>query len=95
MQMSWMFDTIRLFYRLYGEEGYNMDGKKIFFFCMTVCHRRTDEHIGKRCGVVLANSQEEAEHIAWDKYGNDATCQLWVEEVTDNSYDFTVYRSEI
>ena len=35
------------------------------------------------------------EHIAWDKYGNDATCQLWVEEVTDNSYDFTVYRSEI
>ena len=72
-----------------------MSGKKIFFFCMTVCHRRTDEHFGKRCGVVLADSQEEAEHTAWDKYGNDATCQLWVEEVTDNSYDFTVYRSEI
>ena len=69
--------------------------KKIFFFCMTVCHRRTGEHIGKRCGVVLADSKEDAERIAWDKYGNDSTCQLWVEEVTADSYDFTVYRSEI
>lgn len=72
-----------------------MDGKKIFFFGMIVCHHRTGEHIGKRCGVVLADNKEEAEHIAWDKYGNDATCQLWVEEVTGDSYDFTVYRSEI
>lgn len=69
--------------------------KKTYFFCMTVCHRRTGEHIGKRCGVVLAGNEEEAERFAWNKYGNDATCQLWVEEVTEDSYDFTVYRSEI
>ena len=56
-----------------------MDNKKIFFFCMTVCHHRTGAHIGKRCGVVRASNQEEAERVAWDKYGNDATCQLWVE----------------
>lgn len=72
-----------------------MDSKKIFFFCMTVCHHRTGEHIGKRCGVVLADNEEEAERIAWDKYGNDAIFQLWVEEVTEDSYDFTIYRSEI
>ena len=72
-----------------------MDNKKISFFCMTVCHHRTGAHIGKRCGVVRASNQEEAERVAWDKYGNDATCQLWVEEITEDSYDFTVYRSEI
>ena len=72
-----------------------MDNKKIFFFCVTVCHYRTGEHIGKRCGVVRADNEGEAERIAWDKYGNDAACQLWVEEVTEDSYDFTVYRSEI
>lgn len=72
-----------------------MNGKKIFFFGMTVCHRRTGEHIGKRCGVVLADNKEEAERIVWDKYGNDTSCQLWVEEVTADSCDFTVYRSEI
>lgn len=72
-----------------------MDNKKIFFFCMTVCHHRTDEHIGKRCGVVLADTEEEAERIAQEKHGNDATYQLWVEEVTTDSYGFTVYKSEI
>ena len=72
-----------------------MNGKKIFSFAMTVCSHRIGEHIGKRCGVVLADNKEEAEYIAWDKYGNDVTCQLWVEEVTADSYDFTVYRSEI
>lgn len=72
-----------------------MNDKKIFFFCMTVCHRRTDKRIGKRCGVVLADNKEDAERIAWEKYGNDASCQLWVEEVTADSYDFTVYKSEI
>lgn len=69
--------------------------KKVYFFCLTVCHHQTGEHIGRRCGVVLADSKEEAERIAWGRYGNDFSCQLWVEEVTDISYDFTVYRSEI
>ena len=72
-----------------------MNDKKIFFFCMTVCHHRTGEHIGKRCGVVLADTKEGAERIAWEKYGNDNSCQPWVEEVTANGYDFTVYKSEI
>lgn len=72
-----------------------MNDKKIFFFCMTVCHHRTDEHIGKRCGVVLADTEEDAERIAQEKYGNDATYQLWVEEITTDSYGFTVYKSEI
>ncbi len=72
-----------------------MDDKKIFFFGMTVCHHRTGEHIGKCCGVVLACNEEEAERIVWDKYGNDNTCQLWVEEVTENSYKFTVYKCAI
>lgn len=72
-----------------------MNDKKIFFFCMTVCSRRTDERIGKRCGVVLADAKEDAERIAWEKYGNDSSCQLWVEEVAADGFDFTVYKSEI
>ena len=55
--------------------------KKIFFFCMTVCNHRTGARIGKRCGVVFASNSDEAERIAWDKYGNDDTCLPWVEEV--------------
>lgn len=45
-----------------------MNDKKVFFFCMTVCHHRTGEHIGKRCGVVLADTKEDAERIAWEEY---------------------------
>lgn len=72
-----------------------MNDKKVFFFCLTVCHHRTAEHIGKRCGVVLADTKEDAECIAWGKYGNDSSCQLWVEEVTADDYVFTIYKSEI
>ncbi len=35
--------------------------EKTFFFCLTVCSRRTGAPIGKRCGVVWANSANEAE----------------------------------
>ena len=69
--------------------------KKIFFFCMTVCNHRTGARIGKRCGVVFASNSDEAERITWDKYGNDDTCLPWVEEVSADGYDFTVYKSEI
>ena len=69
--------------------------KKPFFFCMTVCHHRTDAPIGKRCGVVFAYSEEEAEEIAWEKYGSNASCKLWVEEVPEDGYSFCVYKSEI
>lgn len=69
--------------------------KKPYFFCMTVCHHRTGAHIGKRCGVVFALDIDEAECIAWDKYGNDNSCQPWVEEIPADGYDFTVYKSEI
>ena len=72
-----------------------MNNQKVFFFCMTVCHHRTGEHTGKRCGVVLTDTKEDAERIAWEKYGNDSTCQLWVEEVSADGYGFTIYKSEI
>ncbi len=69
--------------------------KKAFFFCLTVCSRRTGAPIGKRCGVVWANSANEAEDIAWEKYGNDSSCELWVEEIDETGFSFTVYKSEI
>lgn len=53
---------------------------------MTVTHYRTGAAVGKRCGVVFAASSEEAEQIAWDKYGNDYTCRLWVEEVQEDGF---------
>lgn len=69
--------------------------KKAFFFAMTVCNSRTGAPLGKRCGVVFADSAEEAEHVAWEKYGSDTACQLWVSEVPEDGFDYTVYRSEI
>ena len=69
--------------------------KTAYFFCMTVCHRRTGAPLGKRCGVVFANSAEAAEHTVWDKYGSDTACGLWVELVPDNGFEFTVYKSEM
>ncbi len=56
-------------------------GSKVYFFCMAVTHYRTGKDIGTRCGVVFATSLEEAEKIAWSKYGNDYTHNLSVEEV--------------
>lgn len=38
--------------------------KTAYFFCMTVCHRRTGAPLGKRCGVVFADSSETAERTA-------------------------------
>jgi len=49
---------------------------KVYFFGMTVCSARTDEHIGKMTGVVFADNPEQAESLAWEKYGNDRTCGL-------------------
>lgn len=57
---------------------------KAYFFCMTVTHHRTGADVGKRCGVIFAASPEEAEQIAWDRYGNDYTCRLWIEEVQED-----------
>lgn len=69
--------------------------KTAYFFCMTVCHSRTGAPLGKRCGVVFADSREAAERAAWEKYGGDTACGLWVELVPDGGFDFTVYKSEI
>ena len=66
-----------------------------YFFCMTVCHHRTGAPIGKRCGIVFAGSAEAAERAAWEKYGGDTACQLWVEPVPEDGFGFTVYKSEI
>ena len=66
-----------------------------YFFCMTICHHRTGTPRGKRCGVVFADSAGDAERIAWEKYGSDAACNLWVEQVPDDGFDLTVYKSEI
>lgn len=68
---------------------------KPYFFCMTVCSRRTGAAIGRRCGVVMADSPESADKTAWERFGNDASCKLWAEEVPEDGYDYTVYKSEI
>lgn len=68
---------------------------KPYFFRMKVSHKRTGEIIAVRCGVVLAENNEEAERIAWDKFGNDLTCGLDVWEIPEDGFYYTVYRSEI
>lgn len=68
---------------------------KPYFFCMTVCAPRTGAPIGRRCGVVLADGQEEAELSAWERFGDDNACKLWAQEVPENGYEYTVYKSEI
>ena len=68
---------------------------KPYFFCMTVCSRRTGAAIGRRCGVVLADSQESAELTAWEHFGGDDACKLWAQEVPEDGYDYTVFKSEI
>lgn len=68
---------------------------KPYFFCMTVCARRTGAAIGRRCGVVMADGPEPAEELAWERFGGDAACKLWVEEVPEDGYSYTAYKSEI
>ena len=69
--------------------------RKPYFFCMTVCAQRTGAAIGRRCGVVMADNQESAELTAWERFGDDSACKLWAEEVPEDGYDYTVYKSEI
>lgn len=69
--------------------------KKPYFFCMTVCDMRVSFPIGCRCGVVLADCQESAEKIAWERFGGGNACKLWAQEVPEDGYDYTVFKSEI
>lgn len=68
---------------------------KPYFFCLTVCSRRTGAPIGKKTGVVFADTEERAKEIAWEKHGSEASCKLWVEEVPPEGMSFMVYKSEI
>ena len=47
-----------------------------YIFGMTLCHRRTGAHIGKAYGAVFADSLDDAENIAWEKFGGDLCCEL-------------------
>lgn len=69
--------------------------KKAYFFCMTVCHHRTGAAIGKRCGIVFVDSATDAERIVQEKYGGDNTYLPWIQEITEEGFAFTVYKSEI
>lgn len=69
--------------------------KKPYFFCLTVCSRRTGAHLAKKVGIIYAVDREEAETLVWEKHGSDVSCEPWVEEVTETGYEFTVYKSEI
>lgn len=69
--------------------------KRLYFFCLTVCSHRTGAHLAKKVGVVYANSREEAENFVWEKLGSDVSCEPWVDEVPEEGYEFTVYKSEI
>jgi len=66
-----------------------------YFFCMTVCATRTGTAIGRRCGVVMADSRESAEKTAWEQFGGDNACKLWVQRIPEDGYGYTVYKSEI
>lgn len=68
---------------------------KPYFFCLTVCSRRSGAPIGKRVGVVFADTEKKAEEIAWEKFGNESSCQLWAQEILPEGMSFTVYKSEI
>ena len=68
---------------------------KAWFFCMTVVSPRTGARLGKRVGIVFADNADHAQNVAWDRFGSDNTCQLWVEYVPETGLDFTVYKSSI
>lgn len=67
--------------------------KKPYFFGMKVVSARSGEQIGMRCGVVLATSEDEASELAWEKYGGDTCCGIWVEEVNEDGVSHTIYKS--
>ena len=69
--------------------------RKPYFFCPTVCSHRTGAHLAKKVGIVYASSREEAETLVWEKHGSDISCEPWVDEVSEEGYEFTVYKSEI
>lgn len=63
----------------------------VYFFTMTKCHYRTGLPMGKMVGVILADSQDEAERKVWEEYGSDSSCELDVWEVINGKESFTVF----
>ena len=84
-----------LLIRAHEALGGKEPARKPYFFCMTVCARRTGAAIGRRCGVVMADGPEPAEELAWERFGGNSACKLWVDEVPEDGYDYNVYKSEI
>lgn len=44
----------------------------------------------KKVGIVYASSREEAETLVWKKHGSDISCEPWVDEVSEEGYEFTM-----
>lgn len=65
---------------------------KPFFFTLDIGHYRTGQIIGKNTGVVFAESIEQAQQIAWEKYGGDNCCCLDVWEIGEDGTSYTVWR---
>lgn len=67
----------------------------IYVFVLKRYHHRTGEIIGKSVGFVKEESLEKAEKAIEEKYvGDDCTVEF-IEEIKDNSYMHTVYRSSM
>lgn len=68
---------------------------KPFFFTLDIGHYRTGEIIGKCTGVVFAEDAEQAERVAWKKYGGDNCCALSVWEIGPDGTNYTVWRGNL
>lgn len=67
---------------------------KLFFYVITQHQSRTGEPIGKTCGVLYAENEEEAREKVFAEVGNDSASFQFAEEIDpEKGFHFTVYKS--
>ena len=69
---------------------------KHYFFTMTQHHFRDGSVIGRKCGTVTAENEEDATEKALELAGNEGTTFDSIEEYNpDAGYCFTVYKATL
>lgn len=69
---------------------------KPYFYVYRQCNVRTGVPIGKTCGVVFADNEEDARTKADRLSGSDVSVMEFITEINEkDGYQFTVYKSSI
>lgn len=71
-------------------------GNKTYAFVVRLHHHRDGGVIGKKVGIVTADSMKEAEDKVIEKYMSDNCSLEYISEISvEDGFEYTVYKSSL